>query len=131
MYADMPVNLVRFSSKPIEDISKRGRPQSYPDASLIVFYTVMALKGITAMRAQQTYLFHHAIGPKEGTSQKPVSFESILKFEDRISFSGAYTAAATDILCGVSSLITDMLIKNAPPLLLKSMCFYSHYYYFL
>ena len=28
--------------------------------------------------------------------------------------------------CGVSSLITDMLIKNAPPLLLKPMCFYSH-----
>ena len=40
----------------------------------------------------------HAIGPKEGTSQKPVRFESIPKFEDRISFSGAYTAAATDIL---------------------------------
>ncbi|MDE0397094.1 MAG: ABC transporter permease subunit [Candidatus Poribacteria bacterium] len=40
----------------------------------------------------------HAIGPKEGTSQKPVRFESIPKFEDRISFRGAYTAAATDIL---------------------------------
>ena len=40
----------------------------------------------------------HAVGPKEGTSEKPVSFESIPKFEDRISFSGAYTAAATDIL---------------------------------
>ena len=44
-----------------EDVSKRGRPQTYPDASLIVFYTVMALKGITAMRAQQTYLFHHPL----------------------------------------------------------------------
>ncbi|MDE0685945.1 MAG: ABC transporter permease subunit [Candidatus Poribacteria bacterium] len=40
----------------------------------------------------------HALGPKEGTSQKPVPFESIPKFEDRISFSGAYTAAATDLL---------------------------------
>ena len=40
----------------------------------------------------------HALGPKEGTSQKPVSFASIPKFEDRISFRGAYTAAATDIL---------------------------------
>ena len=40
----------------------------------------------------------HAIGPKEGTSQKPVRFESIPKFRDHISFSGAYTAAATDIL---------------------------------
>ena len=40
----------------------------------------------------------HALGPKEGTSQKPVSFESIPKFEDRISFRGAYTATATDIL---------------------------------
>ena len=39
----------------------------------------------------------HALGPKEGTSQKPVRFESIPKFEDRISFRGAY-AAATDIL---------------------------------
>ena len=40
----------------------------------------------------------HAIGPKEGTSQKPVRFESIPKFEDRISFRGAYNAAVTDIL---------------------------------
>ena len=40
----------------------------------------------------------HAIGPKEGTSQKSVRFESIPKFEDHISFSGAYIAAATDIL---------------------------------
>ena len=40
----------------------------------------------------------HAIGPKEGTSQKPVRFASIPKFEDRISFSGAYNAAATDII---------------------------------
>ena len=40
----------------------------------------------------------HALGPKEGTSQKPVRFESIPKFEDRISFSGAYNAAATDTL---------------------------------
>ena len=40
-----------------EDISKRGRPQTYPDASLIVFYTVMTLKGITAMRAQQRICF--------------------------------------------------------------------------
>jgi len=44
-----------------EDVSKRGRPQTYSDASLIVFYTVMALKGITAMRAQQAYLFHHPL----------------------------------------------------------------------
>ena len=40
----------------------------------------------------------HALGPKEGTSQKLVRFESIPKFEDRISFGGAYNAAATDIL---------------------------------
>ena len=40
----------------------------------------------------------HALGPKEGTSQKPVRFESIPKFEDRISFGGTYNAAATDIL---------------------------------
>ena len=37
-----------------EKVSKRGRPQTYADASLIVFYAVMTLKGITAMRAQQT-----------------------------------------------------------------------------
>ena len=42
-----------------ENVSKRERPKTYSDASLIVFYTVMTLKGITAMRAQQTYLFHH------------------------------------------------------------------------
>ena len=40
----------------------------------------------------------HAIGPKEGTSVKPVRFESIPKFEDRSSFRGTYAAAATDIL---------------------------------
>ena len=40
----------------------------------------------------------HAIGPEEGTSQKPVRFASIPKFEDRISFSGAYNAAVTDIM---------------------------------
>ena len=44
-----------------EKVSKRGRPQTYPDAPLIVFYAVMTLKGITAMRAQQDYLFHHPL----------------------------------------------------------------------
>ena len=44
-----------------EKVSKKGRPQTYADASLIVFYAVMTLKGITAMRAQQTYLFHHPL----------------------------------------------------------------------
>ena len=34
-----------------EKVSKRGRPETYADASLIVFYAVMTLKGITAMRA--------------------------------------------------------------------------------
>ena len=40
---------------------KKGRPQTYPDASRIVFSAVMALQGITAMRAQQTYLLHHPL----------------------------------------------------------------------
>ena len=44
-----------------EKVSKRERPQTYPDASLIVFYAVMTLKGITAMRAQHDYLFHHPV----------------------------------------------------------------------
>ncbi|RKU15579.1 hypothetical protein C6501_06705 [Candidatus Poribacteria bacterium] len=44
-----------------ENVSKRGRPETYPDASLIVFFAVMALKGITAMRAQQDYLFYHPL----------------------------------------------------------------------
>ena len=44
-----------------EKVAKRGRPQTYADASLIVFYAVMTLKGITAMRTQQTYLFHHPL----------------------------------------------------------------------
>ena len=44
-----------------EKVSKRGRPQTYSDASLIVFYAVMTLKGITAMRAQHDYLFHHPL----------------------------------------------------------------------
>ena len=48
-----------------EKVSKRGRPQTYADASLIVFYAVMTLKGITAMRAQQIYLFHHPLWKPE------------------------------------------------------------------
>ena len=44
-----------------EKVCKKGRPETYADASLIVFYAVMTLKGITAMRAQQTYLFHHPL----------------------------------------------------------------------
>ncbi len=44
-----------------ESVSKRGNPETYPDASLIVFSAVMTLKGITAMRAQQDYLFHHPL----------------------------------------------------------------------
>ena len=44
-----------------DKVSKRGRPETYADASLIVFYAIMTLKGITAMRAQQTYLFHHPL----------------------------------------------------------------------
>ena len=44
-----------------EKVSKSGRPETYPDASLIVFYAVMTLKGITTLRAQQDYLFHHPL----------------------------------------------------------------------
>ena len=44
-----------------EKVPKRGRPETYPDASLMVFYTVMTLKGITALRAQHDYLFHHPL----------------------------------------------------------------------
>ena len=44
-----------------EKVPKRGRPQTYADASLIVFYAVMTLKGIIAMRAHQAYLFHHPL----------------------------------------------------------------------
>ena len=44
-----------------EKVRRRGRPETYPDAALIVFYAVMTLKGITTMRAQQHYLFHHPL----------------------------------------------------------------------
>ena len=44
-----------------EKATTGGRPKTYADASLIVFYTIMTLKGITAMRTQQTYLFHHPL----------------------------------------------------------------------
>ena len=52
--------LDEFSATEAE-VPKRGRPETYPDASLMVFYTVMTLKGITAMRAQHAYLFHHPL----------------------------------------------------------------------
>ena len=37
----------------------RGRPRCYTDASLLVFHAAMALKGITALRAQQPWLVQH------------------------------------------------------------------------
>ena len=40
----------------------------------------------------------HAIGIVEGTSEKPVNFEAIPKFEDRLTFSGSLNAAVVDIL---------------------------------
>lgn len=48
-------------SKSEEKVSNTGRPKTYRDASLIVVYAVMTLKGITAMRAQPDYLFHHPL----------------------------------------------------------------------
>ena len=42
-----------------EKVSGRGRPETYSDASLIVFYATMTLKGLTAMRAQRNSLFQH------------------------------------------------------------------------
>ena len=38
---------------------RRGRPRRYTDASLLVFHAAMALKGITALRAQQHWLVQH------------------------------------------------------------------------
>ena len=53
--------LDEFSTSQEKGDLKRGRPETYADASLIVFYAVMTLKGLTAMRAQQRYLFHHPL----------------------------------------------------------------------
>ncbi len=52
-----------------EKVSKSGRPKTYADASLIVFYTIMTLKGITTMRAQHDYLFHHPSTLKDVNSR--------------------------------------------------------------
>ena len=38
---------------------RRGRPRRYTDASLLVFHAAMALKRITALRAQQHWLVQH------------------------------------------------------------------------
>ena len=38
---------------------RRGRPRRYTDASLLVFHAAMALKGITALRAQHRWLVQH------------------------------------------------------------------------
>ena len=40
----------------------------------------------------------HAIGVRYGTSEKPVNFEAIPKFEDHITFSNSLNAAIMDIL---------------------------------
>ena len=42
-----------------DPIRRRGCPRRYTDASLLVFYAAMALKGITALRAQHRWLVHH------------------------------------------------------------------------
>ena len=43
------------------NVRKSGRPQTYSEAALIVFYATMTLKGVTAMRAQHNWLFHHPV----------------------------------------------------------------------
>ena len=53
--------LDEFSTSQENGFLKSGRPETYADASLIVFYAVMTLKGIPAMRAQQRYLFQHPL----------------------------------------------------------------------
>ena len=40
---------------------RRGRPRRYTDASLLVFYAAMALKGITALPAQHRWLVQHPL----------------------------------------------------------------------
>lgn len=35
--------------------------RTYSESALIVFFATMTLKGITAMRAQHSYLFHHPL----------------------------------------------------------------------
>ena len=40
----------------------------------------------------------HAVGIPEGTSQKPVNFDAVPKFEDRHRFSADFNAAITDLL---------------------------------
>ena len=40
---------------------KRGRPETYSEAALTVFYAAMTLKGVAAMRTQHNWLFHHPL----------------------------------------------------------------------
>ena len=47
----------------------RGRPKIYSDASLLVFYAMMTLKQINAIRAQHRWLYAH-----------PVMFETLRWF---------------------------------------------------
>lgn len=44
-----------------EKVPKKGRPETYSDASLIVFYAVMTLKGITlCAHSSITYFITHS-----------------------------------------------------------------------
>ena len=60
-YITFPFLMLDEFSTTEEKGFKSGRPQTYADASLIVFYATMTLKGIPAMRAQHNWLFHHPV----------------------------------------------------------------------
>ena len=44
-----------------QPLISRGRPKTYSDASLLVFYAMMTLKGINAIRGHHRYLYTHPI----------------------------------------------------------------------
>ena len=48
----------------------------------------------------------HAVGIPEGTSQKPVNFDAVPKFEDRHRFSADFNAAIVDLLLLILFLLT-------------------------
>lgn len=64
-----------------KEVSHRGRPFDYETKCLILFFTIMMIRRITAFKAQQRWLKHH---PDE---RRPLGFETV---PDRTTLSRRY-----------------------------------------
>ena len=81
-YKDFEKSINSNASKP------KGRPKVHPDSSLIIFFSIMLLKGINRFRAQHAFLLEHPAWVKK------LKFKNI---PDRTTLSRRYKQLALSI----------------------------------